>query len=184
MGKHWWFWIPVIALALYGSSNDFNLSAEWFPWAVGLTLFAPFAVLPILPRMGLMSANSPARRARDWFVIYLISVVASGLIVGSALPALGTTLFGNEERVMVTASAREKISHARRSLFDDHYYQLQFVTSDGVFGKHSLDEETFRQLEGRGGGAIALIRRSWFGFELLEIEGSGNSPSAMPKLTL
>lgn len=124
MRKHWWFRIPVIALALYGSSNDFNLSPEWIPFAVGVAILAPFLLLPQLRRLGVVRKES------------------------------------------------------------SDYYQLEFRFADGVVGKHSIDEESFKQFEWRGGKTVARIRQSWFGFEVLEIEGSGNPPGGVPKVTL
>lgn len=182
MQKKWWFWIPVIALALYGSSNDFNLSPAWFPFAVGVAILAPLLLLPQLRRLGLVRKGGADQRITDRVILYCIAVVTTGLIIGSALPTLGTKLMGSETRTPVTVSARKKRSQVHRSIFSEDYYQLEFRFPDGVAGTHSIDEDTFRRFEWIGGKTTARIRQSWFGFEVLEIEASGNPPSGIPKL--
>ncbi len=184
MRKNWWFWIPVIALALYGSSNDFNLSPAWFPFAVGVSILAPLLLLPPLRRLGLVRQAGADQRVTDRVIRYFVAVVTTGLILGSALPALGTKLMGSDARTPVTVSARKKRSVVHRSIFSEHYYQLQFRFADGVVGTHSIDEDTFKRFEWIGGKTSARIRQSWFGFEVLEIEASGNPPSGIPKLVL
>jgi hypothetical protein len=118
MRKKWWFWIPVIALALYGSSNDFNLSREWIPFAIGVAILAPFLLLPQLRRLGLVRQGGVDQRITDRVIRYFVAVITAGLIFGSALPALGTTLMGSETRTPVTVSARKKRSlvHLQRPL--------------------------------------------------------------------
>ena len=172
------------ALALYGATTDFCVSREWFPWATGIAIFAPLGTLPLLRSAALLSvpAETVGLGVKNWFVVYILSIIATALIFGCALPALGTALLGDDERTSVQVAARKERPRRNRWWSSGANFEVVMRLADGNYGTYSVDEDTYLKFERGGGSTHAQIRRSWFGFNVIEIEGSSGPGGSTPRL--
>ena len=171
------FWAGFATLAAYGGASGFTASHDWLPWGWAATLGATLIAIPLLMRIGYLRMkrddwNSTTMFIGSWLVTIFFALFLGGLIVVSALPALGTLALASDERVAVNVTPREERSSARRTFFHNPY--CLYIGIDGVPGRlrYKVSEDDFLRFTPRSARTEARIRRSWFGIHVLELEPS------------
>ena len=114
---------------------------------------------------------------------FLFGTILSGLIVGSALPAAGTYLLADDERMAVIVSPYKYKRTGRRGswfLGKIAYYLQIAVEPLNTEVDYEIDEDQFPYFEPKRGETWARIRRSWFGIHVLELEPSSSASGSTP----
>jgi hypothetical protein len=179
----------LIPMTIYGGATQFTPSAEWWSWG-----FVSAGVATVATTIALATTGYFRRPARDTssFLGHAAKVCAvicmfflvSYLVVGRAVPALGTLLLAPDIRLEATLEReKHKVRKSRRSSDRTSYnLHIRLETLDTTVEYRLKDPADYeRVLTWRTAGA--RIRKSWFGLHVLELEAYDGPPGARSHLS-
>jgi hypothetical protein len=181
-------WAAIVLFALYGGLTEFTISGEWLQWALVAAPVATLIAIPVLARFRFLritrgDAASTSQFVATGIVTFLFGLILSGLIVGSAMPAVGTYLLADDERMAVLVSPYKRVRERNRWYLAKIIYRVRITIEPlNTEVDYKIDEDQFPYFEPKMGKTRARIRRSWFGIHVLELEPSGSPSGSTPHI--